>query len=92
MSIETKQTFGLGDVGTIELECKSCHTIYAYPIRQAQKLPENCMNCQESFVSLQGEEYGIELNRLLGAIGFLKSVEKERPFTLRFSLTQPVNQ
>jgi hypothetical protein len=42
MTIETKTTIELGDIQTIEFECKKCNRVSSYPIGKIASPPTSC--------------------------------------------------
>lgn len=84
MTIETKATIQLGDVKSIEFECKNCHCLMTWPIETARQPPSECCGCGVQFMNASDGSF----RRLMELLSMIKdfSAAKSLPFALRLCI------
>jgi hypothetical protein len=86
MTFETKTTMELGDIQTVEFECKKCHKISTWPIAAITQPPISC-ECgspHSTYWMSRDGETSKAITHLLELIKRL-AVANE-PFNLRFGV------
>ena len=86
MVIETKSTFCLEDLDTLEIECKKCHAIAVFRINDMREFPQHCINCPETFTPGGQAAVPEALSKFRGAIDFFIRTADQQPFALRLSI------
>jgi DNA replicative helicase MCM subunit Mcm2 (Cdc46/Mcm family) len=89
MTIETNTTIELGDIKTIEFECRKCHTKIVYPIESYSHPPTRCSACENAEQWLiHGAEDWMDLDKLGRILQRFSQTGKGR-FALRLGISIP---
>ena len=86
MTVETRTTVELGDIQTVEFECKKCGKVTSWPIGKITHPPTYC-ECgapQYTMWMSQGGETFMAISSLLVVIKRFSSADE--PFKLRFGI------
>lgn len=85
MTVETKTTIELSDIGDVQFECKNCGFVATYPLRKFRSPPTACGCHQEKQWMTHGGEMYAGISQMVELMRRMSNATSE-PFTMRFGL------